>query len=72
VLIIEQSESRLVMAGVPGSRRWTIVATLIGIVLTVAVGWFGLEAYRREGLSFSLLSLGLGMFVAQFISGQAR
>jgi hypothetical protein len=67
VLIIEQSESRLVMAGVPGSRRWMIVATLIGVLLTVAVGWFGLEAYRREGVSFSLLSLGIGMLVAQFI-----
>jgi hypothetical protein len=44
-----------------------IVATLIGSLLTVAVAWFARQTYHREGIGFPLVSLGLGVLVAQFM-----
>lgn len=55
------------MRGVPGSRRWMIYATVLGVVLTVALVWFALDTYQRHGVGFALFSSGLGLFVAQVI-----
>jgi len=43
------------------------VAMLIGLLLSAAVAWFGLDTYRREGFGFPMVSLGVGLLVAQFI-----
>lgn len=62
--IVEDTPTRLVLAGVPGSFRWMLFCTVLGVVLTAAVVT-AIVWQVRQGWSFNLLFMGLGLLIAQ-------
>lgn len=64
--IVEDTPTRLVLAGVPGSFRWMLFATVLGGALTAAVV-ASIVWQLGEGWSFTLIFMGVGLLIAQGI-----
>jgi len=66
--IREQTESLLVLSGIPGRRVWMIVLTGFGVFLTAALVYFAYLFYREHGgFVWPHLALGFGLLIAQVI-----
>ena len=64
--VLSQTDSRLVLTGIPGRRVWMIVCCGLGLFLTLAVGYFAYLLYRaRGGLTLPHLPLAVGLLIAQ-------
>ena len=69
--ILQNTEDRLALQGTPGSVRWIIFCTLLGITMMVTTAWFGWVSVEATGSYFPLLPLGIGflMGTAFFLIG---
>ncbi|TWT36421.1 hypothetical protein KOR34_13260 [Posidoniimonas corsicana] len=69
--VVENTTERLVLRGVPGSVVWMVFATLLGVGIMAATGWFGWATTREIGGYLQLVPLGLGflMGAAFFLIG---
>lgn len=64
--LLSQTDSRLVLSGIPGRRVWMIACCCLGLLLTVAVGYFATRLYEdRGGLTLQHLPLAVGLLIAQ-------
>ena len=64
--ITEQTDSRLVLSGVPGRRIWMIFLTVLGLVLTGAVCFFSVALFNEfDGLGLPHIALAFGLLIAQ-------
>jgi hypothetical protein len=61
--IIENTTDRLVLKGTPGSVHWMVFATLLGLVLMVATGWFAWVSVRETGGHLQLIPLAIGFLI---------
>ena len=60
-----QSDTQLVLAGIPGRRIWMIVLCVFGLAFTAAAIGFMVIIYREEGWSWSFLPLSIGVLIGQ-------
>jgi hypothetical protein len=66
--IQKQTDSCLVLTGIPGRRVWMIVLCCFGLLLTVAVGYIAVVLYEERGvLTLAHLPLCIGLLIAQVI-----
>jgi hypothetical protein len=66
--IHEQTDSLLVLTGIPGRRVWMIVLTGFGLFLTGSLTFFAHLFYKEHGgLMWPHLALGIGLLIAQVI-----
>lgn len=64
--ILEQNDTQLVLAGIPGGRFWMIVLAGIGLLLTGAIGAFAVAMYHQEGgLAWPHFPLSIGILIGQ-------
>ncbi len=62
----QQTNSRMVLTGIPGRRVWMIALTSLGVFLTAGVGFFAVVIYREyDGIAWLHLPLLLGLLIAQ-------
>ena len=61
-----QTNSRMVLTGIPGRRVWMIVLTCLGVLLSAGVGFFAIAVYRQnQGLAWPHFPLMAGFLIAQ-------
>jgi hypothetical protein len=64
----QQTNSRMVLTGIPGGRVGIIALTLLGILLTAGVGFFAVVIYKEyKGVAWPHLPLLLGFLIAQVL-----
>ena len=61
--IVENTTERLVLKGKPGSVHWMVFATLLGVSVMAASGWFAWVSVRETGGYLQLLPLGIGFLM---------
>ena len=62
----QQTNSRMVLTGIPGRRVWMIALTCLGVILTAGVGFFAVVIYNEyQGIAWPHLPLALVFFIAQ-------
>ena len=66
--IKQQTDSLLVLTGIPGRRVWMIVLTSFGLLLTGALLYFAYLFYKDYGgLGWPHLALSFGLLIAQVL-----
>ncbi len=66
--IHRQTDSLLVLTGIPGRRVWMIVLTGFGLLLTGVLIYFAHLFYKEhDGLAWPHLALSFGLLIAQVI-----
>jgi hypothetical protein len=66
--VLEQTDSRLLLTGVPGRRVWMFTLVGFGLVLTASVAYFAHLIYQaRGGLALPHIPLSIGLLIAQVI-----
>ncbi len=61
--IVENTTGRLVLKGTPGSFLWMVFATLLGVVVMAACGWFAWVSVGESGGYLKLVPLGIGFLM---------
>ncbi len=61
--IVENTTDRLVLKGTPGSVLWMVFATLLGVAVMAACGWFAWVAVSEAGGFLQLIPLGIGFLM---------
>lgn len=62
--IVEQTENRMILAGIPGGRMWMIILTIAGIGFTIVAVWAGIHEFQ-QGNYGDLLWIAIGLVIAQ-------
>ena len=58
--IVENTPERLVLKGTPGSVLWMVFATLLGVAVMTACGWFAWVTMREAVGHLQLIPLAIG------------
>jgi hypothetical protein len=61
--IVENTTERLVLKGTPGSIHWMVFATLLGVMIMAATGWFAWVSVKETGGYVQLIPLGIGFLM---------
>jgi hypothetical protein len=61
--IVENSTEQLVLKGTPGSVHWMVFATLLGVAVMAASGWFAWVSVKETGGYLQLIPLGIGFLM---------
>lgn len=61
--IVENTTERLVLKATPGSVLWMLFATLLGVAVMAATGWFAWVTVREAVGHLQLIPLGIGFLM---------
>lgn len=64
--IVEQTNDRMVLAGIPGGLLWMIVLTIAGTGFTIAAVWAGVHEIQQSRYA-NLFWIAIGLVVAQLM-----